>query len=575
MAYKKKPISAMLDEITSGNMYLPAIQRKYVWKEEQITKLMDSIMLNYPIGTFLLWKVKKSVVNDKQYSMYKFIQDYHERDSRINPPAPQPFSAIGNYDFIWSVLDGQQRLTSLYIALQGSMSCKLPWKHSKKDDSFPKKELYFNLHSEKKTEDDEVTYEFEFLTPDTAAAQEVNKLWYKVKDIIQYKSQPEVMTKVINEKGWITDTTAMNNLLLLHERLMINELINYFEVESESIDDVLDIFVRVNSGGTVLWKSDLLFSTVVSHWDKARDEIDELLASINRIGDGYKFSNDFIMSTCLYLFDDMPVALKVETLNRERVLRIKQEWPEIKKAVTDTVELLRKFGFNSDNIVSYVAIIPIIYYHYHRGELSSDAKAELRKYLVMAQLKHIFGASSNNALTKIREVLSKEKGNPFTLKSLQGIQFTGDRNLCYTEEEIDALFDTLEIGAYTFMVLSLLYPNLKYGQNHFHQDHMHPSSGFTDKKLSDVVLSTGEHLDESIRKEWQRRRNTLANLQLLEGRENESKNDRPLKEWLQIPENAQNVKFLPSGISYELSNFEQFLEERQKLMSKELKNILL
>ena len=574
MSYEKKTISAMLDEITGGNMYLPAIQRKYVWSEGQITRLMDSIMLNYPIGTFLLWKVKKSVVNSKEYSMYEFIKNYHERDTYKNPAAQTKFSASGNYDFIWAVLDGQQRLTSLYIALQGSMSCKLPLKRWTNDDAFPKKELYFDLHSEKKNEDDEITYEFEFLTPEDAAAPKANKLWYRVKDIVQYKEFNEVLTDVIIKKGWTTDTIVMKNLSLLHERIMKDGLINYFEVESESIDDVLDIFVRVNSGGTVLSKSDLLFSTMVSHWDKARDEIDELLSSINRTGDGYKFSNDFIMRTCLYLLD-LPISLKVETFKKESVLRIKQEWPDIKQAVKDTVELLRDLGFYYENIIAYIAIIPVIYYRYHNGGFSGASKSELRKYLVVAQLRQIFGASTNTALSYIREVLSREKGKPFTLKSLQAIRFAGDRNLRYTEEEIDAMFDTLEIGAYTFMILSLLYPNLKYGQKGFHQDHMHPYSGFTDKKLANLVIPTGERLDSSSVKEWQRRRNTLANLQLLEGRENESKNDKPLEEWLKIPENAQNVKFLPSGISYELNNFEQFLEERQKLMSGALKKILL
>lgn len=212
----------------------------------------------------------------------------------------------------------------------------------------------------------------------------------------------------------------MDNILLLHERLVLNEIINYFDVESESIDDVLDIFVRVNSGGTVLSKSDLLFSTVVSHWDKAHDEIDELLVSINRIGDGYKFSNDFIMRICLYLLN-LPASLKVETFKKESVLHIKQEWPAIKKSVKDTVELLRDFGFYYENIISYVAINPVIYYYYYGGEFSNATKPELRKYLVMAQLKQIFGASNNTALASIREVLSQEKGKPFTLKSLQAI----------------------------------------------------------------------------------------------------------------------------------------------------------
>ncbi len=555
-------------------MFLPAIQRKYVWSEDQIARLMDSIMLNYPIGTFLLWKVKRNVVNAKQYSMYEFIRDYHERDTYKNPAAPNPFSPTGKYDFIWAVLDGQQRLTSLYIALQGSMSRKLPMKRWTNDDAFPKKELYFNLHSEKQTEDDEVTYEFAFLTAAEAAAPKGNKLWYKVKDIIQYKSQTEVTVNAVMANNLNTDTVAMENILLLHERIVLNESINYFEVETESIDDVLDIFVRVNSGGTVLSKSDLLFSTVVSHWDKARDEIDNLLVSINRCGDGYRFSNDFIMRTCLYLLD-LPISLKVETFKKDSVLLIKKEWANIRQAVKDTVELLREFGFYYENIISYVAIIPVVYYHFHGGKFHDASKPELRKYLVMAQLKQIFGASTTSALVSIRDELAKEKGKPFTLSSLQGIRFAGDRNLRYTEEEIDALFDSLEIGAYTFMVLSLLYPNLKFGQNGFHQDHMHPYSGFTDEKLAKIVRPDKTCLDKNTIKEWQRRRNTLANLQLLEGRENESKNDLPLEEWLKVPANAQNVKYLPSGISYELGNFEKFLEERQKLMSAELKSILL
>ena len=76
MAYKKKSIKEILDDISHGEMYLPAIQRKYVWKDSQITKLLDSIMLGYPIGTFLFWKVKKAVINEKEYSLYEFIKDY-------------------------------------------------------------------------------------------------------------------------------------------------------------------------------------------------------------------------------------------------------------------------------------------------------------------------------------------------------------------------------------------------------------------------------------------------------------------------------------------------------------------
>lgn len=572
MAYEKKSIRAILNDVNCRRVYLPAIQRKYVWGDNQITKLMDSIMLGYPIGTFLFWKVKKDVVNKKEYSMYEFIKDYHERDLYKNPAAPQPFPVGSGEDTLWAVLDGQQRLTSLYIALQGSMSRKLPNKRWKNDDAFPKKEMYFDLHSQN-TADDDISYEFKFLTAVEAEKNKDDHLWYLVKDILKY-SQDELVTELIIPNGWTTDKMAMKNLSLLHTRLVGDQIINFFEVEADSIDSVLDIFVRVNSGGTVLSKSDLLFSTIVSHWDKARDEIDKLLSDINKTGEGYKFSNDFIMRTCLYVLE-MSVTLKVETFKKDSVLKIKENWESISGAIKSTVNLLNDFGFNSENIISYVAISPIVYYIYHGGKLDDESRAELRKYIVIAQVKQIFGTASNAALTNIREALKVAPKDSFSMDNLKNVRFTGERSLRYTAEEIDMMFDTYEIGAYTFMILSLLYPNLKYSQKGFHQDHMHPYTSFEEEKIKDLTLASGDKINDETREDWRRRRNTLANLQLLEGRENEKKNATPLTEWLKKPENMDNAKFLPNGISYELSNFEQFMEERQKLMSNALKDILI
>ncbi len=571
MSYIKVTIKDIIDDINSRKMYLPAIQRKYVWSDLQIVRLMDSIMRGYPIGTFLLWKVKKKIVNEKEYSMYEFIKDYHERDLFNNPPAPQPFTYNSDDEYIWSLLDGQQRLTSIYISLQGSIRRKLPNKRWKNDDAFPQKELYFNLHSNY-TEDDDISYEFDFLTEAEAESNKDGKLWYRVKDILKYK-QEELITSLILPKGLATDTLATSNISLLHRRFVTEEIINYFEVEADSIDNVLDIFVRVNSGGTVLSKSDLLFSTIVSHWDKARDEIDKLLSEINKKGEGFKFTNDFIMRTCLYLLD-MSVTLKVETFKKESVILIKNNWNKIKTSIKETVDLLVDFGFSSDNIMSYVAISPIVYYHYHGGKFDKTSKSELRKYYITAQLRQIFGAASNSALTLIRTELKKHTNSSFTLSDLYSIRFTGDRTLKYTSEDIDSLFDTYEIGAYTFMILSLLYPNLKFGQKGFHQDHMHPHTSFETEKISNLNLPDGTVISSDTISEWQRRRNTLANLQLLEGRENEEKNKTPLEEWLKKPEN-KGVKYLPKDISYSLSNFEEFMEKRQEIMSSELKKILI
>lgn len=572
MAYEKKNIRAVIEEINSRKIYLPAIQRKYVWDDDQITRLMDSIMLGYPIGTFLFWKVRKSIINKKEYSMYEFIKDFHERDVYKNPSAPQPFPIGSDEETIWAVLDGQQRLTSLYIALQGSMSRKLPNKRWKNDDAFPIKELYLDLHSQR-TDEEDISYEFKFLTQEEAKKQKDDKLWYLVKDILKY-SQDELETDLIIPNGWASDKVAMKNISLLHTRLVGDEIINYFEVQTDSIDSVLDIFVRLNSGGTVLSKSDLLFSTIVSHWDKARDEIDKLLAEINKIGEGYKFSNDFIMRTCLYVLD-MSVTLKVETFKKESVLKIKNNWENIRKTIKDTVDLLNEFGFNSENIISYVAVSPMVYYRFKGGNFDAESKSELRKYIVISQVRQVFGAATNSALTSIREALKAAPTDSFKMGNLLKVRFTGERTLRYTSEEIDAMFDTYEIGAYTFMLLSLLYPNLKYSQKGFHQDHMHPYAGFEESKIANLKLPDGSIIDDVRKDEWRRRRNTLANLQLLEGRENERKNATPLVDWIEVTANSENAKYMPSDSSFELSHFEDFMDKRQKLMSDALKAILL
>ena len=572
MAYEKKNIRAVIEEINSRKIYLPAIQRKYVWDDDQITRLMDSIMLGYPIGTFLFWKVRKSIINKKEYSMYEFIKDFHERDVYKNPSAPQPFPIGSDEETIWAVLDGQQRLTSLYIALQGSMSRKLPNKRWKNDDAFPIKELYLDLHSQR-TDEEDISYEFKFLTQEEAKKQKDDKLWYLVKDILKY-SQDELVTDLIIPNGWASDKVARKNISLLHTRLVGDEIINYFEVQTDSIDSVLDIFVRVNSGGTVLSKSDLLFSTIVSHWDKARDEIDKLLAEINKIGEGYKFSNDFIMRTCLYVLD-MSVTLKVETFKKESVLKIKNNWENIRKTIKDTVDLLNEFGFNSENIISYVAVSPMVYYRFKGGNFDAESKSELRKYIVISQVRQVFGAATNSALTSIREALKAAPTDSFKMGNLLKVRFTGERTLRYTSEEIDAMFDTYEIGAYTFMLLSLLYPNLKYSQKGFHQDHMHPYAGFEESKIANLKLPDGSIIDDVRKDEWRRRRNTLANLQLLEGRENERKNATPLVDWIKVIANSENAKYMPSDSSFELSHFEDFMDKRQRLMSDALKAILL
>ena len=89
--------------INERKYVLPAIQREFVWKPDQIVRLFDSLMKGYLIGSFLFWMVPAA--RTKDYAFYHFVQDYHERDARHNQKA-----VLTGASDITAVLDGQQRL---------------------------------------------------------------------------------------------------------------------------------------------------------------------------------------------------------------------------------------------------------------------------------------------------------------------------------------------------------------------------------------------------------------------------------------------------------------------------------
>lgn len=601
MAYEQKSIVETIQNIKKRKMCLPPIQRKFVWTEKKIVKLMDSIMRGYPIGTFLYWKIDGKFINDKEYKLYEFIHDYSEYDGFVNRCIPAPY---GDKDEILAVLDGQQRLTSLYIALQGSLALYKGGKGKSKSlrDNYVEKELYFNVKSGKSApdgddanslesnhgdayedtadgggvEEEKCQFEFKFLT-ETEAKTNTNpsSQWFKVKEAFTI-ADASMLPKEIEKRGWNkNDSTILSNLIKLITRFhSVADGINYFEAKDMTMDNVLDIFVRVNSGGVILSKTDLLFSTIVTGWENARDEIDGLCKNLN-VNKAFAFGSDFVVRSCLYVLDN-PFKLKVESLSG-KVGEIKDKWERIKKAIGDTVELLKEIGFdNSSKFVSYNAIMPLVYWLYHHDKISDKDKMQMRKFFVCSQIKGIFNRAADSHLTLIRNTL-KDNPTKFPIELLLQNKFSGV-NLEFSEDDIANLFDMHQKGAMTFMLLTLLYPNLKYGETEFHQDHLHPFAGFEGqarvRKLKDAGVS-----DKTI-EDWKNRRNCLANLQMLKGKENQSKNDTPLCEWLKDNNNKKDCQYLPecsaedSDTFFAIENFDEFMEERQKLMQEALKKNL-
>src|SRR6516162_4593429 len=164
-------------ESISKNLYvLPAIQREFVWKPDQICRLFDSLMQGYPFGTFLFWKVEPD--RSAQFKFYGFVQNYHEQTA---PHCPE-LGTLPNRE-LTAVLDGQQRLTALNIGLRGSMAIKEPNKWRSNPSAFPRKTLHLDLFAARGEDEEGEAYCFRFMEPDKAIADST-ALWYPAADIL-------------------------------------------------------------------------------------------------------------------------------------------------------------------------------------------------------------------------------------------------------------------------------------------------------------------------------------------------------------------------------------------------------
>lgn len=573
MTYEDRSIKETIEMMSKGKMFLPALQRKFVWSADQIECLFDSIMRGYPIGTFLFWEVSRDTANN--FVFYKFIQNYHERDSR-NEKKPTPEMD----KMITGVLDGQQRLTSLFIALQGTYAEKLPRKRRDNDESYPEKQMYFNAMSDDLGDIETTVSSFKFLTKEDAKERNDKTHWFLIKDALAWQDVSDAMI-YINNNGLFNDQTVIKNLSLLWQRLCNDKIINNFKIESDSLDKVLDIFVRVNSGGTQLSKSDLLFSTIIATWEESRKEVEDLLISINGKGDGFNFNIDFIMRTFLFLLD-IPFKFNVSSFRKENVEKIEEQWEIIKDSILQTIDLLVEFGFSSDRMTTHNIVIPIIYYIFKGGEIDSSSKENIRRYLIQGMLKQVFGAGGDGVLSSLRDNMRVKQENNYLLKSteflfsdFEKMKISGERKFKMSKDDIENILDNKK-GTYTFLVLSMLYPNIKLNQIQFHQDHLFPRSKFSTKIKNQYKITDDEWYF------YEENKDRLSNLQLLEGLENQRKNAMMFDDWFKenvalkgklYEENYRRENYLPKT-NFSFGNFKIFYNMRKEIIREKLITIL-
>lgn len=571
-------IAEAIDKIDKREYLLPAIQREFVWSSEKIEWLFDSIMKGYPISSFLFWEVQQDNINN--YKFYNFLNEYRERYKIHN----EEFNTSGVNSF-QAILDGQQRLTSLYIGLKGSYAYKgyrKRWENT--EDSIPTRHLYLNISRKLENEEDGREYEFKFLPKSETKEKEIytdsNKnYWFKVGKILNYKGEKgqELFDNFL-DLDEINNKESKSILRRLKKVIIDNQTINYFLEKEQDLDKALNIFIRINSGGEPLDFSDLIMSIAVANWENldARKEIHSLVDAIKE--KDFNISKDLILKSYLFLYSK-DIKFKVTNFNEKNAKDFESNWEKIRKCILETFELLRSLGFTDYSLTSKNAVLPIIYYLYHKNiydnfskkaqDIFKEDRDVIKKWLHRVLIKRVFGSSSDTVLSQIRQTFTDNIEMPFkTTFDTFPKEFDTVRVGNYVDDDfIEGLLKERKDSRYSFSILSLLYPNLDYRNNDFHKDHIHPQNKFNELSVEDKEKYKWEDYD------------SICNLQLLDANENASKNDSDLIDW--VNKNATEEirqKFLERhlipDVDLSIQNFGEFFEERKKLLISKLKELL-
>jgi hypothetical protein len=352
------------------------------------------------------------------------------------------------------------------------------------------------------------------------------------------KDGPAMLNRLIRH-GLAGDELAQAYATLdrLYRVVHTEPLVHYYEEGAQDIERVLNIFIRLNSGGTVLSYSDLLLSIAVAQWKNvdARAAIHRLVDELNRIGTGFNLTHDFVLKAGLMLADIASVGFKVENFTTANMATLEAHWQEIRNALVRTVELAASFGLNGQTLRADSALLPIAYYLYARdvpdnyvshSQFAAD-RERIHKWLACSLLKAsgIWGSGLDTLLTSLREVIQKSERDQFPDAALRQLMAMRGKALGFTPAEIDDLLAMQYGDKRLFALLSLIFKFVDL-RNQFHIDHFFPVSRFTPTKLKQAGIPAEqfERLATGA--------NELPNLQLLEGAANNEKRASLPAAWL-------------------------------------------
>lgn len=548
-----------LHHIKSGKFIMPAFQRQYVWSMEQIEKLWDSILLDYPIATFLFWHIDNNNVSGDTY-FCNFLSEVTFDNRKQADSINYELSTINLSLTDTAVLDGQQRLTSLFLSLLGKAYIRQKYARRKVVGGTVAK-LVIELNKHKSSVDEEEYNSKKFDIRFTEKVGKLSPTQFEISDILGEKFQnEETREKAIEETiAYVPADSkeyARSILNKLYNKIFVEKLIHYTEIHDMKQDDALEMFVRFNSGGKPLKKHEITMSILEAYWPNAKTKFGELLS-----GSYAGFGSDFIVRAALMLYGDVVKS----NINKQIADELKNNWEDFRQSLANLEKVLNGMKMEVSRFSSsWNVLLPIIYYIYYNSNYSDNLDG-IKAYLIRAVL---FSYFQSGTTSKLQQMKSNINDNDYeiTVDMLEQIN-----DLRVTSGKIDDIINS-EKGsrvageALYFLGVDWINKNFKY-----EQDHLHPYDRFDSSKPVSVQMDDWRR--------WRSNRNRLPNLHLLEGRSNGSKNVMRLVDYYNDMNDAQKKVFrdeaiIPDGVSLEIENFGEFYEKRKELLMAKIKQLL-
>lgn len=360
-------ISNILDYIDNGHMALPEFQRGYVWNRDQVRGLFGSLYRRHPVGGLLVWATQSD-------------EAIHRGDQQLAPGV------------VKLLLDGQQRMTSLYGVIRGAA----PKFFDGNSQAFTG--LQFHIGNE----------EFQFYQPismrDDPLWIDVSKLFERGNDglgklIADIATKPEHAAAVGEYAGRLNKLLGIRDIDLHVEEITGPEM---------TLDVVVDIFNKVNSGGTKLSKGDLALAKICADWPDARAEMKK------RLGDwkqhGYDFTLDWLLRSVNTILTG---EAKFLHLHDKHAAEVRDALTRAGKHVDTILNLIAgRLGLDHDRVFFGRGAVPVMarYFDKRTGPLDAVERDKLLFWYAEAGMWGRFSGSTESYIDVDLEALDSEGG---------------------------------------------------------------------------------------------------------------------------------------------------------------------